>query len=102
MKSSRTRPPCVAADERCKDFLNRRTTLAAHRVFGGCSFRTMTTVTVVWALCVCTAALSNVATVASRQAPSGQLSVRRDPVEWADSVTTHATVWTPVGDSGEL
>jgi pimeloyl-ACP methyl ester carboxylesterase len=36
------------------------------------------------------------------QQPPGQFEVRRDSVEWSDSVTTRATIWTPVGLQGDL
>jgi len=44
--------------------------------------------------------LSDPSAVSEVQRPIVQLEVRRDSIEWTDSVTTRAVVWTPIGLGG--
>jgi pimeloyl-ACP methyl ester carboxylesterase len=62
----------------------------------------MLTKTVALVLGVCAARLGAQATIARGPSPSGSFSLRRESVEWTDSVTTRAIIWTPISTKRDL
>lgn len=62
----------------------------------------MSTRTVALALAVCAGRLDAQATIARGPSPSGPFAPRRDAVEWTDSITTRAIIWTPVGNPRDV
>jgi pimeloyl-ACP methyl ester carboxylesterase len=58
--------------------------------------------TVALALGVRAAGLGAQVTSTHGSSPSGSYSLRRDSVEWTDSVTTRAIIWSPIGTTRDL
>ena len=66
------------------------------------NFRAMMARALAVALSVWAAKLGVQATVEHRPSQRGSFSVRRDTVDWTDSITTRAVIWSPIGNERDL